>query len=81
MDKNRIFNIGRPGSIDPVFGLVAYRHPQLMEFLYCIVWKDSGNHVSGIGSFFDQISAENYVKYNRIALLDKEIENILLVNR
>lgn len=72
--------IGSPGKFDDMFALTAHQHPQLMEYLYSIVWLDSGELVPGIGSFFNPIQAENYVKDNRNKLIDREIENILLIN-
>jgi len=78
---SKVMEIGMPGSFDPVFGIIAYRHYQLMEPLYVIVWKNTGEQVIGTGGFENPISAENYVSSNRIALLNEEIENILLINK
>ena len=75
-----IISIGKPGKFDPVFGLIRFYHPQLMEPLYKVVWKDSGERVLGLGSFMDPIYAEEFVGKVRQHLIDREIENILLVN-
>jgi hypothetical protein len=73
-----IVEIGKPGKFDPTFGLMKAYHPALMEPLYVIVWKDSGEQVLGTGGFVDPISAENYVKENRNKMVDKEFEQKFL---
>lgn len=77
----RKIRIGSPGKFDSTFGLKKSHHPMLMEPLYVVVWLDTGHLVDGIGSFFDGISAENYIKENRQKLIDKEFERILLINK
>lgn len=79
--QTAIMKIGKPGKFDPTFGLIKYHHPLLSEPLYMIVCLGSADPIVGVGSFFDPISAENYVEKHRKALIDKEFEKSFLINR
>ena len=71
--------IGSPGKFDDVFGLQALTHPWLTDPLYSIVFLDSGDRVPGLGSFPNPIDAENYVKQHRLKMIDRKIEDELLI--
>lgn len=73
-----IIRIGKPGKFDETFGLIKHHTEFLMEPLYLVVWKDTGEHVIGTGGFLDPISAENYVQENRNKLIDKQFERLVL---
>ena len=66
-------------EIDPTFGLMAYKHPALMEDLWVIVWKDSEEQVLGTGAFMDKESARQHAVSNRQQFIDDATERALLV--
>lgn len=78
--RDKIIEIGKPDNFDPEFGLIIKHWPSLCFPLFHIVWKSTGDMIKGIGGFSDPLIAEYYVKRWRKDLIDKEIENILLIN-
>jgi len=50
-----------------------------MEPLYSIVFLDSGERVPGLGSFQNPIHAEDYVAKHRLKMIDRKIEDELLI--
>ena len=77
---DNVVRVGMPGKFDPTFGLVSFTHIHLSHRVFAIVWRDTGERVLGIGCFVDPTHAEDYVKKHRKELIDKEFEQILLVN-
>jgi hypothetical protein len=79
--KTRLWYIRLAGrSHDSTFGLMNHYHQLLMDPLWTIVWLDTGDQVSMTGSFFTRDSAIAYIKEHRQQLIDKQFEEILLIN-
>lgn len=74
-----IIRIGRSGKFDKVFGLVAFTHSAFSEPLYKIVWLDSGEQVAMTGVFGYPPQAERFVETHRDELINREMENKLLL--
>jgi hypothetical protein len=77
--KIQKIRIGSPGKFDEVFGLQAQTHPWLMESLYTIMWLDTGEQVAGVGSFHSPLAAAQYVFECRSKMIDRKIEDELLL--
>lgn len=79
--KTSIHRLRLNGKLsDETFGLMTYDHPAIMAPLWIIVWLDTKEQVPLTGGFFNQSSAENYVKEHHQELIDKQLEKILLIN-
>lgn len=79
---NDIIRIGRPGKFDPTFGLKKQyrRKGQNPRHVYIPIWLETGKKVKGLKGYLDPIYVEKIITERRKELIDKEFENILLVN-
>ena len=77
--NTRIIRVNRGDKKDDVFGVKAHSHPQLTEYLNKIVWLDTGEPVAGLGSFAAFGNAELYIHIHREKMINRNIEDILLV--
>lgn len=65
-------------TFDPVFGLTKHEHPALIDPLWCIVWRDTGEQVRKTGGFLNSVEASLFANKNREEWIRKKMEETLL---